>query len=218
MAGSLNKVTLIGNLGQDPEVQNFPNGGKIVKLKLATTERWRDRQTGERREGTEWHNVVIHAEALQKTAEQYLRRGSSVYVEGALETRKWQDQSGSDRYSVEVTLRAYRGELQMLDPHPDRGQGQRSSGSSRDGETRQHGADNQSQAAAGQSLSRPSADNRSQGTGPKRDGRAVDHGRGQPRDQDYQRQASGRGQQGGQTSGYSDNGPRADTSHQRNAY
>ena len=115
MAGSVNKVILIGNLGRDPEVRNFQNGGKVCNLRIATSENWKDRNTGERRERTEWHSVAIFSEPLVKVAEQYLRKGSKVYIEGQLETRKWQDQSGQDRYSTEVVLRPYRSELTMLD-------------------------------------------------------------------------------------------------------
>jgi len=114
MAGSVNKVILIGNLGRDPEVRSFQNGGKVVNLRIATSETWRDRTSGERKERTEWHTVAIYNENLAKIAEQYLRKGSTVYVEGALETRKWQDQSGADRYSTEVVLRQFRGELTLL--------------------------------------------------------------------------------------------------------
>ncbi len=115
MAGSVNKVILIGNLGADPEVRNFPNGGKVCNLSIATSENWKDRNTGERREKTEWHRVAIFSEPLVRVAEQYLRKGSKVYLEGQLETRKWQDQSGADRFSTEVVLRPYRSELTMLD-------------------------------------------------------------------------------------------------------
>ncbi len=115
MAGSVNKVILIGNLGRDPEVRSFANGGKVCNLRIATSERWRDKNTGENRERTEWHSVAIFNEGLVRIAEQYLRKGSKVYIEGQLETRKWQDQSGQDRYSTEVVLRPYRGELTMLD-------------------------------------------------------------------------------------------------------
>ncbi|MBM3616718.1 MAG: single-stranded DNA-binding protein [Alphaproteobacteria bacterium] len=114
MAGSVNKVILVGNLGRDPEVRSFPNGGKVVNLRIATSETWRDKQSGERKERTEWHSVAIFNEALGKIAEQYLRKGSTVYVEGQLETRKWQDQSGADRYTTEIVLRQYRGELTLL--------------------------------------------------------------------------------------------------------
>lgn len=115
MAGSVNKVILVGNLGQDPDIRTFQNGGKIANLRIATSEQWKDRNSGERRERTEWHTVVIHSEPLVRVAEQYLKKGSKVYVEGQLETRKWQDQSGADRYSTEVALRPYRSELHMLD-------------------------------------------------------------------------------------------------------
>ncbi|WP_424976227.1 single-stranded DNA-binding protein [Dinoroseobacter sp. S124A] len=115
MAGSVNKVILIGNLGRDPEVRTFQNGGKVCNLRIATSENWKDRNTGERRERTEWHSVAIFSEPLARVAEQYLRKGSKVYIEGQLETRKWQDQSGQDRYSTEVVLRPYRSELTMLD-------------------------------------------------------------------------------------------------------
>ena len=115
MAGSVNKVIIIGNLGKDPESRSFQNGGKVVNLRLATSESWKDRQSGERKEKTEWHSVVIFNENLCRIAEQYLRKGSKVYLEGQLQTRKWQDQSGADRYSTEVALRPFRSELQMLD-------------------------------------------------------------------------------------------------------
>ncbi|MBO6674626.1 MAG: single-stranded DNA-binding protein [Rhizobiales bacterium] len=120
MAGSVNKVILVGNLGADPEVRTMQSGDKLVNLSVATSETWRDRQSGERREKTEWHRVVIFNENLAKVAEQYLRKGSKVYLEGALQTRKWQDQNGQDRYSTEVVLQKYRGELTMLDGRNDR--------------------------------------------------------------------------------------------------
>ncbi|MFC2967630.1 single-stranded DNA-binding protein [Acidimangrovimonas pyrenivorans] len=123
MAGSVNKVILVGNLGRDPEVRSFSNGGKVCNLRIATSETWRDRNTGERRERTEWHSVAIFSEPLAKIAEQYLRKGSKVYIEGQLETRKWQDQSGQDRYSTEVVLRPYRGELTLLDSRGEGGGG-----------------------------------------------------------------------------------------------
>jgi single-strand DNA-binding protein len=115
MAGSVNKVILIGNLGRDPEVRSFQNGGKVCNLRIATSETWKDRNTGERREKTEWHSVAIFNEGLARIAEQYLRKGSKVYIEGQLETRKWQDQSGQDRYTTEVVLRNYGGTLTLLD-------------------------------------------------------------------------------------------------------
>lgn len=115
MAGSVNKVILIGNLGRDPEVRTFQNGGKVCNLRIATSENWKDKSTGERRERTEWHTVAIFQEGLVRIAEQYLRKGSKVYIEGKLQTRKWQDQSGNDRYSTEVVLQGYDGVLTMLD-------------------------------------------------------------------------------------------------------
>lgn len=115
MAGSINKVILIGNLGRDPEVRSFQNGGKVCNLRIATSETWKDRNTGERKERTEWHSVAIFQEGLVRIAEQYLRKGSKVYIEGQLQTRKWQDQSGQDRYSTEVVLQGYGGNLTMLD-------------------------------------------------------------------------------------------------------
>ncbi len=114
MAGSVNKVIIVGNLGRDPEVRSFQNGGKVVNLRIATSETWRDKNSGERKERTEWHSVAIFNENLAKIAEQYLRKGSTVYIEGQLETRKWQDQSGQDRYTTEIVLRPYRGELTLL--------------------------------------------------------------------------------------------------------
>ena len=115
MAGSVNKVIIIGNLGRDPEVRTFQNGGKVVNLNIATSETWRDKASGERKERTEWHRVSILNENLAKVAEQYLKKGSKVYIEGQLETRKWQDQSGAEKYSTEVVLRPFRGELTLLD-------------------------------------------------------------------------------------------------------
>ncbi|MDE3081023.1 MAG: single-stranded DNA-binding protein [Paracoccaceae bacterium] len=124
MSGSVNKVIIVGNLGRDPEVRSFANGGKVCNLRIATSETWRDRNTGERKERTEWHSVAIFNENLAKIAEQYLRKGSTVYVEGQLETRKWQDQSGQDRYTTEIVLRPYRGELTLLGGRGDGGGGQ----------------------------------------------------------------------------------------------
>ena len=121
MAGSVNKVIIIGNLGRDPEVRSFPNGGKVVNLRVATSENWRDKATGERKERTEWHSVAIFDENLAKVAEQYLRKGSTVYLEGQIETRKWQDQSGADRYSTEVVLRPFRSTMTMLGGRNDGG-------------------------------------------------------------------------------------------------
>ncbi|MEL7215469.1 MAG: single-stranded DNA-binding protein [Pseudomonadota bacterium] len=115
MAGSVNKVIIVGNLGRDPEVRSFPSGGKVCNLNLATSETWRDKNSGERKEKTEWHRVAIYSEPLVRVAEQYLRKGSKVYIEGQLETRKWQDNSGAERYTTEIALRPYRSELTMLD-------------------------------------------------------------------------------------------------------
>ena len=114
MAGSVNKVILIGNLGADPEIRRTQDGRPIANLRIATSESWRDKNTGERKEKTEWHTVVIFNEGLCKVAEQYLKKGSTVYVEGQLQTRKWQDQSGQDRYSTEVVLQGFNGNLTML--------------------------------------------------------------------------------------------------------
>ena len=124
MAGSINKVILVGNLGADPEVRRLNSGDPVVNIRIATSESWRDKMSGERREKTEWHNVVIFNDNLAKVAEQYLKKGMKVYVEGQLQTRKWQDQTGNDRYTTEIVLQKFRGELQMLDA---RGEGGRSS-------------------------------------------------------------------------------------------
>jgi single-strand DNA-binding protein len=115
MAGSVNKVILVGNLGRDPESRSFQNGGKVVNLRIATSESWKDRNSGERKEKTEWHSVAIFNEGLANVAERYLRKGSKVYVEGQLQTRKWQDQSGQDRYSTEIVLQGFNSVLTMLD-------------------------------------------------------------------------------------------------------
>jgi len=121
MAGSVNKAILIGNLGRDPEIRSLQDGNKVANFSLATSENWRDRSTGERRERTEWHRVTIYSDPLIRVAEQYLRKGAKIYVEGQIETRKWQDQSGQDRYTTEVSLRPYRSELTMLDSRQDGG-------------------------------------------------------------------------------------------------
>ena len=123
MAGSVNKVILVGNLGRDPESRSFQNGGKKVELRIATSETWKDRASGERKEKTEWHTVSIFNEGLANTAERYLRKGSKVYIEGQLQTRKWQDQSGQDRYSTEVVLQGFGGTLVMLDGRGEGGGG-----------------------------------------------------------------------------------------------
>ena len=135
MAGSLNKVMLIGNLGADPEIRSFQNGGKVANLRIATSETWKDRNTGERQERTEWHTVAIFSEGLVGVVERFLRKGSKVYIEGQLQTRKWQDQSGNDRYSTEVVIRGMNGSLTMLDGAQGGrggGGGQRGGGSSWD--------------------------------------------------------------------------------------
>jgi single-strand DNA-binding protein len=123
MAGSVNKVILIGNLGRDPETRSFSNGGKVCNLRIATSESWKDKQTGERKERTEWHSVAIFSEGLANVAERYLRKGSKVYIEGQLRTRKWQDQSGNDRYSTEVVIDGFNGSMTMLDGRDGGGAG-----------------------------------------------------------------------------------------------
>jgi single-strand DNA-binding protein len=123
MAGSLNKVMIIGNLGRDPEVRSFQNGGKVCNLRIATSETWKDKNTGERREKTEWHSVAIFQEGLVRVAEQYLKKGSTVYIEGKLQTRKWQDQSGADKYSTEIVLQGYDGVMTMIGGRNDGGSG-----------------------------------------------------------------------------------------------
>jgi single-strand DNA-binding protein len=128
MAGSVNKVILVGNLGKDPEIRRTQDGRPIANLRIATSETWRDKGTGERREKTEWHSVVIFNENLCKVAEQYLKKGSKVYLEGQLQTRKWQDQSGQDRYTTEVVLQGFNGQLTMLDGRPAAGGGMHDNG------------------------------------------------------------------------------------------
>ncbi len=115
MAGSVNKVILVGNLGADPEVKSFQNGGKLCNLRIATSEDWKDRQTGEKKERTEWHSVVLRSDGLVGVAERFLRKGSKVYIEGQLQTRKWQDASGNDRYTTEISVGGFDGKLVMLD-------------------------------------------------------------------------------------------------------
>ena len=136
MAGSVNKVILIGNLGQDPEVKSFQNGGRIANLRIATSEQWKDKATGERKERTEWHTVVLQSDGLVGVAERFLRKGSKVYIEGQLRTRKWQDASGNDRYTTEVSVGGIGGVLTMLDGAQGGGSGgggQRSGGSDNSG-------------------------------------------------------------------------------------
>ena len=123
MAGSVNKVILVGNLGKDPESRTFQNGGKVVSFSVATSENWKDKMSGERKEKTEWHNVSIFSEGLARVAEQYLKKGSKVYLEGQLETRKWQDQSGADRYSTDVVLRNFNSSMVLLDSRGEGGGG-----------------------------------------------------------------------------------------------
>ncbi len=130
MAGSVNKVILIGNLGADPEVRHTQDGRAICNMRLATTDSWRDKQSGEKRERTEWHSVVIFNEQLSKVAQQYLKKGSKVYIEGQLQTRKWQDSSGNDRYTTEVVLQNYAGQLTMLDGRNGGGSGFQDGGNS----------------------------------------------------------------------------------------
>jgi len=134
MAGSVNKVILVGNLGADPQSKSFQNGGKVVNLRIATSESWKDKMSGERKEKTEWHSVAIFNEGLANVAERFLRKGSKVYIEGALQTRKWQDQSGNDRYSTEIVLQGFNSVLTMLDGAPGAGGGSGGGGSSRGGD------------------------------------------------------------------------------------
>ena len=134
MAGSVNKVILVGNLGRDPESRRFQNGGKVVNLRIATSETWKDRNSGERKEKTEWHSVAIFSEGLANVAEKYLRKGSKVYLEGALQTRKWQGQDGQDKYSTEIVLQGFNSVLTMLDgPNGGQGGGAGGGGGSRGG-------------------------------------------------------------------------------------
>jgi single-strand DNA-binding protein len=123
MAGSVNKVILVGNLGRDPEVRRLGSGDPVVNLRIATSESWKDKQSGERKEKTEWHSVVIFNENLARVAEQYLKKGSKVYIEGQLQTRKWQDQSGQEKYTTEIVLQRFRGELTLLDSRGGGGAG-----------------------------------------------------------------------------------------------
>ena len=119
MAGSVNKVIIMGNLGKDPEIRNFPNGGRVCNFSVATSESWKDKNSGEKQERTQWHNISILSEPLVNIAERFLKKGSKVYLEGQLETRKWQDNSGSDRYSTEIVLRPYKGEITLIDNKAD---------------------------------------------------------------------------------------------------
>lgn len=140
MAGSVNKVILIGNLGADPEIKSFQNGGKIANIRIATSENWKDRMTGERKERTEWHNVVINGDGLVGVVERYLKKGSKVYIEGSLRTRKWQDRDGNDKYTTEVVIAGIGGALTMLDGAPGGGGG--GGGASRGGDEWSGGSGN----------------------------------------------------------------------------
>ena len=140
MAGSVNKVILLGNLGADPEIRSFQNGNKVCNLRIATSETWKDRNSGEKKEKTEWHTVAIFSEGLVNVAEQYLRKGSKVYVEGKLTTRKWQDQSGADKYSTEIVLQGFEAKLVMLDSASGGGSGGGGGGYSGGGSTGGYGA------------------------------------------------------------------------------
>jgi single-strand DNA-binding protein len=141
MAGSINKVILIGNVGADPEIRRTQDGRPIASLRIATSESWRDRNSGERREKTEWHSIVVFNEGLCKVIEQYVKKGAKLYIEGALQTRKWQDQSGSDRYSTEVVLQGFGSTLTMLDNGGQRDSDQSSNQSSRQSQGSQGGFD-----------------------------------------------------------------------------
>jgi single-strand DNA-binding protein len=159
VAGSVNKVILIGNLGKDPEARSMNNGGEVVSFSIATSESWNDKQSGEKRDKTEWHNIVIFNENLGRVAKQYLRKGSSVYVEGQLQTRKWTDQSGADKYTTEVVLQRFRGELTLLGSRDGGGQGggggQSGGGSNWGGDDR--GGGNQFGGSSGGGKAAPSA-------------------------------------------------------------
>ena len=154
MAGSVNKVILVGNLGKDPESRSFQNGGEVVSFSVATSESWKDRNSGDRKEKTEWHNVSIFSEGLARVAKSYLRKGSKVYLEGQLETRKWQDQSGNDRYTTDVVLRKFNSSMVLLD---GRGEGGGGAGSGRGGGYNQDYDDIGGPPARNQSRPQPAA-------------------------------------------------------------
>jgi single-strand DNA-binding protein len=139
MSGSVNKAIIVGNLGADPEIRAMKNGDKIASLRIATSESWKDKQSGERREKTEWHQVVIFNEGLAKVAENYLSKGTKVYIEGQLQTRQWEDQQGNKRYSTEIVLQRYRGVLQILSGKPQEGQGEAQAQSSAEDYAKQSG-------------------------------------------------------------------------------
>ncbi|WP_447765699.1 single-stranded DNA-binding protein [Sphingopyxis panaciterrae] len=149
MAGSVNKVILIGNLGADPEIKSFQNGGKVANIRIATSEQWKDRMTGERKERTEWHNVVINGEGLVGVVERFLKKGSKVYIEGSLRTRKWQDRDGNDKYTTEIVIAGMGGTLTMLDGAPGGGGGSRGGGGDWGGSSGGGSGDGWSQGGAG---------------------------------------------------------------------
>ena len=156
MAGSVNKVILVGNLGKDPESRSFQNGGKVVSFSVATSENWKDKNSGERKDRTEWHNVSIFSEGLARVAEQYLKKGSKVYLEGQLETRKWQDKDGNDRYTTDVVLRNFNSSMVLLDSREGAAGGARSGGSDWDRDEAPRGNFGGGGAGGG-GISRPSA-------------------------------------------------------------
>lgn len=156
MAGSVNKVIIVGNLGADPEVKSFQNGGRIANLRIATSENWKDRATGERKERTEWHSVVLQSDGLVGVAERFLRKGSKVYIEGQLRTRKWQDQNGNDRYTTEVSVGGIGGVLTMLDGAQGGGGGQRSGGGGNWGDGNSSGGGRSSGSSGGDDWGRTS--------------------------------------------------------------
>ena len=156
MAGSVNKVILVGNLGKDPESRSFQNGGKVVSFSVATSENWKDKNSGERKDRTEWHNVSIFSEGLARVAEQYLKKGSKVYLEGQLETRKWQDKDGNDRYTTDVVLRNFNSSMVLLDSREGAASGARSGGGDWDRDEAPRGNFGGGGASGG-GMSRPSA-------------------------------------------------------------
>jgi single-strand DNA-binding protein len=170
MAGSVNKVILIGNLGADPEVRRLTSGDMVVNLSVATTESWRDKQSGERKDKTEWHRVVIFNEQLAKVAEQYLKKGASVYLEGAIQTRKWQDQSGVEKYSTEIVLQKYRGELTMLGGKNQGGDSMGGGGMGQDDAPRQMGNSSGGRSSGGSSYNSGGSQGGNQGGGAPKGG------------------------------------------------
>ncbi len=182
MAGSVNKVILVGNLGRDPESRSFQNGGKVVNLRIATSESWKDRNTGEKKEKTEWHSVAIFSEGLANVAERYLRKGSKVYLEGQLQTRKWQDQSGNDKYSTEIVLQGFDAKLVMLDG-PGGGAGA-AAGGARGGDDWGGGGDFAGQSSGRSGGSGGSGGNFNGGAGRAAPGGGADFGGGFPDDLD----------------------------------